>query len=495
MWTNPSDVDIDHMVPLSEAWKSGAYAWTAEQRRAYANDLGLGASLVAVTDNVNQSKGDSDPASWMPPASSVTCRYATDWVLVKYRWNLSIDSAESTVLNGILAGGCGTASVDVPAKGGTLPAGGNVQRISGADRYATAVAVAGQYATGVPVVYVASGANFPDALSAAPAAAMQGGPLLLTAPTALPGNVAVEIRRLAPALIVVVGGPASITENVYTELSTLAPSIRRDAGSDRYATSRAVNAAAFGSGATSAFVATGKNFPDALSASAVAGGSTSPVLLVDGAIATADHATLALMASLGIVHITVVGGPAAVSAAIESDFDRVFGAANVKRLSGADRYLTSSAINRGSFTSSPVVYLATGTGFADALAGAALAGRDDAALYVIPGNCVPDYVISDLQALGTTRRILLGGVNAQSPAIDAMTPCAPPPAPAAPAPPAPPAPPSIPANPGDIVNCNSFSTWSAAQAWFDTYYPYYGDVGRLDGDNNGVACQSLPGHP
>ena len=495
VWTNPSDVDIDHMVPLSEAWKSGAYAWNAEQRRAFANDLGLGASLAAVTDNVNQSKSDSDPAEWMPPLAAAACRYATDWVLVKYRWNLSIDSVESTALHGILDGGCGAAGTVAPAKGGTPAAGPSMQRIAGADRYATAVAVAAEFSTGVPVVYVASGANFPDALSAAPAAAMQGGPLLLTAPTVLPGSVSEEIRRLAPKLIVVVGGPVAVSPAVFTELATLAPSIRRDAGSDRYATSRAVNAAAFTSGATKALVATGRNFPDALSASAVAGSSASPVLLVDGAVAAADQATLALMASLSIVKVTVVGGPAAVSESIEGDLGRVFGAANVNRLSGADRYLTSSAINRGSFTSAPTVYLATGSGFADALAGAALAGRDNAALYVLPGNCVPDYVISDLQALGTSRRVLLGGVNALSPSIEAMTPCAAPPAPEQPAPPVPEAPPAVPANPGDSVNCGSFSTWAAAQSWFNTYYPHYGDVGQLDRDNDGVACETLPGHP
>ncbi|MGH3387878.1 MAG: GmrSD restriction endonuclease domain-containing protein, partial [Actinomadura sp.] len=68
-WTNPSDVDIDHMVPLKEAWESGAWAWSTAQRQTYANDLG-GPELWAVTDNVNQSKGDQDPSTWQPPLGS-----------------------------------------------------------------------------------------------------------------------------------------------------------------------------------------------------------------------------------------------------------------------------------------------------------------------------------------------------------------------------------------------------------------------------------------
>ena len=68
-WTLASDLDIDHLVPLAEAWDSGARNWTAAQREAYANDLGDARDLVAVTDNVNQAKGDRDPAEWMPPAA------------------------------------------------------------------------------------------------------------------------------------------------------------------------------------------------------------------------------------------------------------------------------------------------------------------------------------------------------------------------------------------------------------------------------------------
>jgi hypothetical protein len=100
-WTNPADVDIDHMVPLAEAWSSGAWAWSTSRRQAYANDLG-GPELWAVTDNVNQAKSDQDPAQWQPPLSSFRCTYARAWVQVKWFYGLTVDGAEKSALTGML---------------------------------------------------------------------------------------------------------------------------------------------------------------------------------------------------------------------------------------------------------------------------------------------------------------------------------------------------------------------------------------------------------
>jgi hypothetical protein len=102
-WTAASDLDIDHLVPLAEAWDSGASAWTTAQRQAFANDL-TRPQLIAVTDNVNQSKSDQDPAEWMPPVSSYACTYVRAWVQVKYYYKLSVDSAEKTKLSSVLSG-------------------------------------------------------------------------------------------------------------------------------------------------------------------------------------------------------------------------------------------------------------------------------------------------------------------------------------------------------------------------------------------------------
>jgi hypothetical protein len=107
-WYSPYDdtyvdgargLDIDHLVPLAEAWDSGAGAWTAKEREAYANDLDDSRALIAVTARSNRSKADQDPATWRPPAEAYRCQYFTDWVTIKTRWKLSIDQAEQRALN------------------------------------------------------------------------------------------------------------------------------------------------------------------------------------------------------------------------------------------------------------------------------------------------------------------------------------------------------------------------------------------------------------
>lgn len=94
----PGGLDIDHMVPLAEAWDSGASQWTLERRRDYANDLGDPRALVAVTAASNRSKSDQDPATWLPTNLDATCQYLTEWVAVKTRWSLSVDAVERQTL-------------------------------------------------------------------------------------------------------------------------------------------------------------------------------------------------------------------------------------------------------------------------------------------------------------------------------------------------------------------------------------------------------------
>ncbi|WP_061291098.1 HNH endonuclease family protein [Herbidospora cretacea] len=97
IWTVDSDVDIDHMVPLKEAWRSGAWAWTTEKRRQFANDL-AGPQLWAVTDNVNQAKGDKDPSAWKPPLPEFWCAYAKAWIAVKHAYTLTLQPEEKAAL-------------------------------------------------------------------------------------------------------------------------------------------------------------------------------------------------------------------------------------------------------------------------------------------------------------------------------------------------------------------------------------------------------------
>jgi hypothetical protein len=101
---DPSELDIDHVVALGEAWRSGADGWDADRRRDFANDLDEPDALIAVTAATNRSKGDKDPARWQPPNRDGWCQWASGWVKVKAKWALSIDQAEADALHNILRG-------------------------------------------------------------------------------------------------------------------------------------------------------------------------------------------------------------------------------------------------------------------------------------------------------------------------------------------------------------------------------------------------------
>ena len=101
--TDSSRFDIDHVVALKEAWDSGAWNWTADQRRDFANDLSQSYFLIAVSASSNRSKSDRDPAEWMPTNASYRCEYVRIWVQVKRAWNLSVDQAENDAIRNTLA--------------------------------------------------------------------------------------------------------------------------------------------------------------------------------------------------------------------------------------------------------------------------------------------------------------------------------------------------------------------------------------------------------
>jgi hypothetical protein len=111
MHTDPSDLDIDHFIPLKEAWDSGAWAWSASQRQRFANDLSDGRSLIAVTARQNRSKGDKDLSNWLPPRQEALCSYVSTWVAVKAQWKLSMDQSEWGRARNILTRNCPNAAV------------------------------------------------------------------------------------------------------------------------------------------------------------------------------------------------------------------------------------------------------------------------------------------------------------------------------------------------------------------------------------------------
>jgi hypothetical protein len=102
--TEAGKLDVDHMVPLAEAWDSGASTWDDLKREKYANDQTDPRHLIAVTGPSNRSKSDQDPAEWMPTNKAYHCEYIANWVSIKVRWGLSIDAKEKTSLVANLKG-------------------------------------------------------------------------------------------------------------------------------------------------------------------------------------------------------------------------------------------------------------------------------------------------------------------------------------------------------------------------------------------------------
>lgn len=299
-----------------------------------------------------------------------------------------------------------------------------VARISGSDRYATSIAVSQREFPGTSsVVYIASGVNYPDALAAGPAAAKRHAPLLLATPGGLTADVSAEVSRLEPDTIVVAGGPNSISDAVLGQLRDAAPgaTVTRAAGSDRFATSRAVVAGAFTT-ADTVYLAAGGNFPDALAAGGAAGAHGSPILLVDGGAPWIDAPTAALLASLQAKKVEVVGGTSVLSAGIVSSL--ALQGYDVGRLAGSDRYATARGVNGYAYTHATTAILATGFGFPDALSATTLAAGTSAPLYLAPGGCVSRGVLADLGLLGVGTVTLIGGPNVLGAQVASLTACA-----------------------------------------------------------------------
>jgi putative cell wall-binding protein len=293
-------------------------------------------------------------------------------------------------------------------------------RLSGADRFSTAVSISQalfpQENPSVPVVYIANAYNFPDALAAGPAAAHQGGVLLTTAPDSLPAAIAEEIERLNPDKVVIAGGVAAVNNSVQNAIRAIVgnSNVVRLAGANRFDTGRMIVEYAFGGETTPyVYIATGLNYPDALSAGPAAVRRGSPVVLVDGTGGPIDQATRNLLADLDPYQVIIAGGASAVNPTVKNSIDAVVDGSSFQ-IAGYDRYDTSNLINAevfgpGSGVQYDVAFVAVGTNFADALAGGPLAGDWRSPLYLSPGNCLNPGVIDGMLTSEANLMVMLGG--------------------------------------------------------------------------------------
>lgn len=346
-------------------------------------------------------------------------------------WSAPFDGALGTVEWEATAS-WGSQTQATPSTGRVLRA--HDERLFGSSRYETAIAISeytfpcGAEPTAcspgeVPVVYIANGGTFPDALSAGPAATIEGGPLLLTATSSLPSAVAAELDRLNPNEIVIVGGAGVVSPAVesalvaYTSAQNVEDVIRLG-GASRYETSqriaqRLVDLEIVLPG-TDLWVATGRGYPDALSAGAAAAGAGVPILLVDGNASGLDAATSSFIAStLDATEVFIAGGTGVVSSGVQSGLTGIVGSGNVTRAGGSDRFATSLLINQLAYPASgpdsPEAYLTYGFNFPDALAGGVLAGTVGGPLYLTATTCVEPGIVDHVLDVSPATVVVLGG--------------------------------------------------------------------------------------
>lgn len=257
-------------------------------------------------------------------------------------------------------------------------------RIQGADRYETAANIARSvFATGSGTVYIATGELFPDGLAGAPAAADVHAPVLLTAKDSLPASTRQLLEDFAPKNVIVIGGPNAVSDAVVGQIADVTGvEVERLAGETRYDTAVMLSEATYPDGADTVVVATGEDFPDALSGAAAAARLKAPVLLtMQGTLPTSTRDELT---RLGADRVIILGGETAVGNAVALQIVAAT-QQTPERLSGATRYDTAVAISQNVWPdgASPV-FLATGRSFPDALAGAAAAARKDSPVLLTP---------------------------------------------------------------------------------------------------------------
>ena len=295
-----------------------------------------------------------------------------------------------------------------------------VERWAGPDRFSASAAISAKsFPVGVNVAYIASGMNFPDALSGAPVAGLTAGPVLLSRKDSLDKPITDELTRLKPKRIVILGGPGSVSDGVRTTLANYtAGAVDRWFGPDRYSASAAISAKSFPVGVNVAYIASGTTFPDALSGAPVAGKTAGPVLL--SRKDSIDKPITDELTRLQPKKIVILGGPGSVSDAVKATLD-AYTAGSVDRWYGPDRYSASADISAKSFpVGVDVAYVASGSTFPDALSGAPVAGKTPGPVLLARKDSLDKPITDELTRLKPKRIVILGGAGSVSDNVKAL---------------------------------------------------------------------------
>lgn len=287
-------------------------------------------------------------------------------------------------------------------------------RVAGASRYETAAAVARESFPRADLAVLATGDDFPDALTGATHAGRLDAPLLLVERDDVPAVTLDALRDLGVQRAVVVGGASAVSSAVIDALAEVVTDVERVAGDTRWATAAAV--AARGPAASTAYVVSGEGFADAVSATVNAIVDDAPMLLTARDRVPRD--TLRALRDLGVDRVVVVGGTSAVSDQVARVLATRTRSGDVVRHAGATRYATAASLpSPGNGTA---VLVATGTAFADALGGGVAAARLEArVLLVPPRGPVPAEVAAVLRRERPTQVRVLGGTGAVAAHVEA----------------------------------------------------------------------------
>lgn len=298
---------------------------------------------------------------------------------------------------------------------------GKLPRVAGQDRYATGVAVSQKaFPQGARTVFLATGRSFADALAVGPWAQKVSGSVLLTQPDRLAPAVRAELQRLRPTRIVVVGGTAAISAHVEDSARTAVPkaTVDRVQGSTRYETALEIARLGFDT-ADEVYVASGRDFADALVGSAVSRG-TGPIILLPGE-ATPTANVVDRIRRLAPTRIVLFGGTARLSEAAHRGLAAV---APVERIAGENRYHTAViAAERTSSSPGRAIYVASGRDFPDALVSAGLQTVSPGPLLLSDRACLPAPVSTYLRSQSSPNVTLIGGTATLSGEVAALIPC------------------------------------------------------------------------